>query len=170
MGAEKHSRVNQTEMRPVLVTGIGLVTPLGNSTSQTWARLIGNEIGISYSQEEKFSVARCDDVSAEDLRRITAPNRRALEPRFIALSLLACEDALISSGLTEDDFNRLVIGESVWWAPISSSSASEDRDEVSRSVDEHRRIRILRGGRNRVCKRKLVNCPPGRYKFRACLE
>lgn len=68
---------------------------------------MASEVGLKFWEEEGVNVGRCDSVPDAELKRVTKSNPRALEPRFISLALLACEEALLDSGLTEQDFDRL---------------------------------------------------------------
>lgn len=43
-------------MRRVVVTGLGLVTPIGNTVSQSWKNLISHECGV---EELNKSVSLC---------------------------------------------------------------------------------------------------------------
>ena len=93
--------------RRVLVTGLGLVSPLGRNVELSWQKLINGESGIlpEFGGAEKLPIARVIDVSKEDLKAVTLNNPRAQEPRFISLSLLATKEALKDSGLGDCDFD-----------------------------------------------------------------
>ncbi len=92
--------------RSVIVSGLGLVTPLGVNVKENWDNLIKCKSGIKVWEEEKLPIARANPT-IEELKRVTSGNPRAQEPRFISLALLACEEALKDSQLTQEHFDFL---------------------------------------------------------------
>src|SRR5262245_22225492 len=47
-GRRKATLNNDNTKKRVVVTGIGLVSPLGNTTEETWAGLIAGRSGVDY--------------------------------------------------------------------------------------------------------------------------
>jgi len=108
----ERERVDNMTRRAVVVSGLGLVTPLGKTVQATWQRLLNSESGVSIwgeglEGEAPLAAARCSGVTSEDIKRVTSSNPRAQEARFIALALLAGEEALRDSGLSSKDFDAL---------------------------------------------------------------
>ncbi|MBA3572186.1 MAG: beta-ketoacyl-[acyl-carrier-protein] synthase II, partial [Pyrinomonadaceae bacterium] len=55
--------------RRVVVTGLGLVTPVGNTVEATWSALMANRSGVGYITKfdtEKFSVRIAAEVKNFD--------------------------------------------------------------------------------------------------------
>jgi 3-oxoacyl-[acyl-carrier-protein] synthase II len=51
--------------RRVVVTGLGLITPVGNSVEATWSALMNGQSGVDYIKKfdtEKFSVKIAAEV------------------------------------------------------------------------------------------------------------
>ncbi len=104
-------------MRRVVVTGLGLVTPLGCGVERTWARLIGGESGISAIQSFDVSdlpskvagqVPLGDTASglfnADDW--VDARERRKMD-RFIVYAMAAATQAVTDAGWTPTDEESL---------------------------------------------------------------
>ncbi|MBT5265909.1 MAG: beta-ketoacyl-ACP synthase II [Rhodospirillaceae bacterium] len=106
-------------MRRVVVTGLGLLTPLGCGVEASWDRLIKGQSGIG--QLEGFDVSdlnariggqipegdTADGLFAPD--DWMPPNERRRIDRFILLGMVAAQQAVESSGwvpATEEDQNR----------------------------------------------------------------
>ncbi|MCS6987634.1 MAG: beta-ketoacyl-ACP synthase II [Sphingomonadaceae bacterium] len=97
-------------MRRVVVTGLGLVTPLGGDVETSWRRLIGGESGIGPITRFDASDQACR--IAGEVPMGTAPGAfdpaRRLEPKvlrqtdpFIHFALDAAGQALEDAGLTQ---------------------------------------------------------------------
>ena len=115
-------------MRRVVVTGIGLVTPLGANASVTWDRLINGESGIT--QVTQFDVkdlpakiAGTVPKGATDLGLFCPddwlePKEQRKIDRFILLGMVAASQAVENSGWiakTSEDQNRtgVIIGSGI---------------------------------------------------------
>ncbi len=86
--------------RRVVVTGLGLVTPIGNSVEATWAALMSGRSGVDYIKKfdtEKFSVKIAAEVKDFDpLKFIPKKEARKMGAFIhyaIAASVEAMEDA-----------------------------------------------------------------------------
>ena len=78
-----------TSSRRVVITGVGAVTPCGNTAAETWASLVGGRSGIG--RITRFDAARCTAQIAGEVRNFD-PARMLpapLRPRGAAGELLA---------------------------------------------------------------------------------
>lgn len=100
-------------MERVVVTGMGIVSPLGNDVEQFWSRLIRGESGISTI--ETFDTSRHKSRIAGIVRDFDAEARfgrkeaRRMD-RFCQFALAAAEQALEDSGLSLDQIDRERMG------------------------------------------------------------
>ena len=108
-------------MRRVVVTGLGMVTPLGSGVETTWSRLLAGQSGAGRVAE--FEV---DDLACQIACRIprgdgtdgTFDPDRAMEPKeqrkvddFIVYAVAAADEALADSGwLPESEDDRAATG------------------------------------------------------------
>ena len=115
-------------MRRVVVTGIGLVTPLGASASVTWDRLINGESGISKVTQFDVhdlpaKIAGTVPEGATDLGLFcpddwVEPKEQRKVDRFILLGMVAASQAVQNSGWiakTPEEQNRtgVIIGSGI---------------------------------------------------------
>jgi len=100
-------------MRRVVVTGLGLVTPLGCGVSHTWQRLLNGDSGINAIQNFDVSDMPCKiagqvpsgetsegKFNADDY---LAPKDRRKLDRFIVYGMAAAQQAVEDSGWAPDD-------------------------------------------------------------------
>ena len=93
-------------MRRVVVTGLGLVTPLGGSVEQTWSRLIAGESGagvITRFDASDYACRIACEVKPADFDpdlRVDHKVQRQVDP-FIIYGIDAASQALEDAGLTE---------------------------------------------------------------------
>ncbi|MGE0227222.1 MAG: beta-ketoacyl-ACP synthase II [Dehalococcoidia bacterium] len=89
-------------MRRVVVTGLGLITPLGNDTSSTWDGLVAGRSGIS--RISSFDVSAYDCAIAGELRgfepeaHVDAKLLRRID-RSSVLAMAAAKQAVEDAGL-----------------------------------------------------------------------
>jgi len=107
-------------MRRVVVTGVGLVTPLGSGVDRSWERLIGAQSGIraitSFDVSDlpskiagQVPIADGDDAPAGSFNFddvVSGKERRRMDT-FIIFGLAAAEEAVRDAGWTPDDEESL---------------------------------------------------------------
>lgn len=104
--------------RRVVVTGIGLVTPLGTGTELTWNNLVAGKSGIrriSQFDAEETGMActiagEVPDFNVDEF--INRKDARKMD-RFIQFGVAAAQMAVTQSGLTIDDANAERVGVAV---------------------------------------------------------
>ena len=110
-------------MRRVVVTGLGLVTPLGGDVDTTWKNLLAGESGIGPITHFDASDQKCHiagEVKGKDHpwgfdpdKRVDHKIQRQVDP-FIVFGIDAAGQALEDAGLTEmDDATKLRAGCSI---------------------------------------------------------
>ena len=92
--------------RRVVVTGLGLVTPVGNSVETTWAALLAGKSGAEYIKKfdaEKFPVRfACEVKDFDPLNYIEKKEARKMGA-FIHYAVAASQEAVDDSGLQIND-------------------------------------------------------------------
>jgi 3-oxoacyl-[acyl-carrier-protein] synthase II len=92
--------------RRVVVTGLGLVTPVGNSVETTWAALVEGKSGadnIKKFDTEKFSVRfACEVKNFDPLNYVEKKEARKMGA-FIHYAVAASQEAVTDSGLKITD-------------------------------------------------------------------
>ncbi|MGD8265345.1 MAG: beta-ketoacyl synthase N-terminal-like domain-containing protein, partial [Chromatiales bacterium] len=99
--------------RRVVVTGLGLVTPLGNDVSTTWEAILAGKSGIrpiTHFDISEFSVRFGGTIVDFDITEyITQKDARKMDP-FIHYGMAAGIQAIRDSGLETTDENAERIG------------------------------------------------------------
>ena len=94
-------------MRRVVVTGLGLVTPLGSSVEPVWRRLIAGESGIDRIQAFDVSdissqiggeIALGKEPGQLDLDTVLPPKDQRKTDAFILYAMAAANQAVADSG------------------------------------------------------------------------
>ncbi|NGP44564.1 beta-ketoacyl-ACP synthase II [Bacillaceae bacterium SIJ1] len=100
------------EKRRVVVTGMGALTPLGNSVEETWQRVINGESGIDVSTRvnpDDFPARVAGELKNYDESVFLNPKDARKMDRFtryaVAASKMAVEDADLA--ITEDNAERV---------------------------------------------------------------
>jgi 3-oxoacyl-[acyl-carrier-protein] synthase II len=97
-------RIPARVLRRVVVTGLGLVTPLGVGVPHVWGRLLRGETGVCASEEFGVPLARVPRTLAaagawDASLHVPRAESRALSPDYIAFALGAAGEALGDAGL-----------------------------------------------------------------------
>ena len=92
--------------RRVVVTGLGLITPVGNSVEATWSALMSGRNGVDFIKKfdtEKFSVKFAAEVKDFDPLKFIAKKEARKMGAFIHYAIAAATEAMADSGfeLTE---------------------------------------------------------------------
>src|SRR5690242_18330247 len=105
-------------MRKVVVTGLGAVTPLGNSAPETWRAALGGESGIDWLRSfdaSEFPVRVAAEVKDFDASEVASPKEQRKLDRNVLLALAAGKEAVESAGLNGFDPSRagIVFGSAI---------------------------------------------------------
>ncbi len=97
------------EKRRVVITGMGAVTPIGNSVSESWAGVRAGVCGIGpitlYDTSER-KVKLAGEVKGLDTEGILGKRECKKMDRFTQFAMIAAEEAMADSGLNMDTEDR----------------------------------------------------------------
>lgn len=116
------------ELKRVVVTGLGALTPIGNNIQEYWDALINGESGcapITYFDSEKFKTKfACElkNFNAED--HFDRKEARKLD-RFAQYALVSSDEAIIDSGINLDEVDKFRVGV-IWGAGIGGLETFQD--------------------------------------------
>ncbi|MDQ1636879.1 MAG: 3-oxoacyl-[acyl-carrier-protein] synthase [Pyrinomonadaceae bacterium] len=99
--------------RRVVVTGLGLITPVGNSVESTWSALMNGQSGVDYIKKfdtEKFSVKFAAEVKDFDPLKFIAKKEARKMGAFIHYAIAAAVEAMADSGLALNEAGRFPDG------------------------------------------------------------
>lgn len=99
--------------RRVVVTGLGLVTPVGNDVPTTWNALMKGANGADYIQRfdtEKFSVKFACEVKNFDPLSFLEKKEARRMGSFTHYAIAASDEAVRNSGLEIDESNADMVG------------------------------------------------------------
>lgn len=113
------------EHRRVVITGIGLVTPVGNTTEETWEALVHGRSGvgaITSFDADGWPVRIAAEVKNFDPTQFLSPKEVRRMDRFIHFAIAAADQALTDSGLAVTPENRnnigVIIGSGIGGLPV----------------------------------------------------
>ncbi len=96
------------ELKRVVVTGLGALSPLGNSRNSTWEGLKSGKSGaapITLFDAAKFKTQFACEVKGFDVTQFIDRKEARKMDRFSHLALVAAEEAVNDSGLLDSQFN-----------------------------------------------------------------
>ena len=99
--------------RRVVITGLGLVTPVGNTVEDTWTALMNSRSGADYIKKfdtEKFSVKFACEVKDFDPLSFLDKKEARRMGAFTHFALAASDEAVKHSGLKIDESNADMVG------------------------------------------------------------
>ncbi len=111
--ADEHSEHSMDNTRRVVVTGMGAVTPLGNSMPEFWKNVVRGASGVGHIT--LFDASALPTTFAAEVRDfdpgtlIGKKDARKMD-RFAQFALVAAQEAVADSGLQITDANRDTIG------------------------------------------------------------
>jgi 3-oxoacyl-[acyl-carrier-protein] synthase II len=108
------------ELKRVVVTGLGALTPIGNTIPEYWEGLISGKSGaapITYYDTEKFKTKfACELKGFEVTDFIDRKEARKMD-KFAQYAMVAADEAIADAKLNLDEVNKLRVGV-VWGAGI----------------------------------------------------
>jgi 3-oxoacyl-(acyl-carrier-protein) synthase len=124
-----------TQRRRVAITGIGLVTPVGNDVATTWGALDGVKSGaapITVFDATGFPTRIAAEVKRFDERAITAPRKLLNQAnRSQRFALAAAEQAMVDAGIEPTDADR-----ERWGCAVGTGMMGVSFDELA-AVQRH---------------------------------
>ncbi len=99
--------------RRVVVTGLGILSPIGNSIDEVWDSLMTGRSGtasITRFDASGFETRIAGEVRNFDPRDRLGPKEARRTDRYVQLAVAAAQDALVSAELKIDDRNQRRVG------------------------------------------------------------
>lgn len=108
------------ELKRVVVTGLGALTPIGNNVSEYWKSLVNGVSGaapITYFDTSKFKTRFACEVKNFNITDFIDRKEARRMDRFTQYAMVASDEAIIDSGLDieKEDTNRIGV---IWGAGI----------------------------------------------------
>jgi 3-oxoacyl-[acyl-carrier-protein] synthase II len=117
------------ELKRVVITGLGAVTPLGNSVDEYWKNL---RAGVSGSRPiTRFDTTNfktnfaCEVKDFDPLNYFDSKEARKLDP-FCHYALVAAAEAVKSSGILQDTIDRTRVGV-IWSSGMGGLTTLDDQ-------------------------------------------
>ena len=108
------------QLKRVVVTGLGALTPIGNNIEEYWNGLVNGKSGsapVTYYDTEKFKVKfACELKNYNALDFFDRKEARKLDP-FAQFALVSSDEAIKDAGLDLDKIDKFRVGV-IWGAGI----------------------------------------------------
>ena len=108
------------ELKRVVVTGLGALTPIGNNVSEYWEALVAGKSGcanITYFDTEKFKTKfACELKKFNPLDHFNRKEARKLD-RFAQYALVSSDEAIADANFNLDQLDKFRVGV-IWGAGI----------------------------------------------------
>ncbi|RKE98722.1 beta-ketoacyl-ACP synthase II [Ichthyenterobacterium magnum] len=108
------------ELKRVVVTGLGALTPIGNTKDEYWDALVSGKSGaapITYFDTEKFKTKFACEVKNFNVTDFIDRKLAKRMDRFSQYAMVASDEAIVDSKLDVDSLNKYRVGV-IWGAGI----------------------------------------------------
>ena len=108
------------ELKRVVVTGLGALTPIGNNIEEYWEGLVSGKSGsapITYFDTEKFKTKFACEIKNFNVEDYFDRKEARKLDRFAQYALVASDEAIKDSGIDLDTVDKLRVGV-IWGAGI----------------------------------------------------
>ncbi|CAA0252075.1 beta-ketoacyl-ACP synthase II [Tenacibaculum maritimum] len=108
------------QLKRVVVTGLGALTPIGNNIEEYWNALINGVSGaapITYFDAAKFKTRFACELKGFDATNYMNRKEARKMDRFTQYAMVASDEAIADSKLNLDEVNKLRVGV-IWGAGI----------------------------------------------------
>lgn len=116
------------ELKRVVVTGLGALTPIGNNIDEYWESLITGKSGcapITYFDSERFKTKfACELKNFNPLDHFDKKEARKLD-RFAQYALVSSDEAILDAGIDFIDVDKFRVGV-IWGAGIGGLETFQD--------------------------------------------
>jgi 3-oxoacyl-[acyl-carrier-protein] synthase II len=105
---KKLPRKLNMQLKRVVVTGIGAITPLGNNLQEFWNNLLNGVSGADFIKQfdaSKFKTRfACELKNFDPLQYLERKEARKID-RFVQTALVSSDEALADAGISKDNIN-----------------------------------------------------------------
>ncbi|HIB37039.1 beta-ketoacyl-ACP synthase II [Mesonia sp.] len=108
------------ELKRVVVTGLGALTPIGNNIQEYWDALVSGKSGsapITYFDTEKFKTKFACEIKNFDFNEYFGRKEIRRLDRFAQYALVASDEAIADSGIDLETVDKYRVGV-IWGAGI----------------------------------------------------
>ena len=108
------------ELKRVVVTGLGALTPIGNNIEEYWDALVSGKSGsapITYFDTEKFKTKFACEIKNYDFNEYFGRKEIRRLDRFAQYALVASDEAIADSGIDLETVDKYRVGV-IWGAGI----------------------------------------------------
>lgn len=116
------------ELKRVVVTGLGALTPIGNNIQEYWNGLKSGKSGcapITYFDTEKFKTKfACEVKNYDPLSHFDRKESRKLD-RFAQYALVSSDEAIVDAGIDLEKIDKFRVGV-IWGAGIGGLETFQD--------------------------------------------
>lgn len=108
------------ELKRVVVTGLGALTPIGNNVSEYWDGLVNGKSGaapITYFDAEKFKTRFACEIKNYNVGDFFDRKEARKLDKFAQYALVASDEAIKDAGIDHDGIDKLRVGV-IWGAGI----------------------------------------------------
>ncbi|NMH88840.1 beta-ketoacyl-ACP synthase II [Flavivirga algicola] len=108
------------ELKRVVVTGLGALTPIGNTKDEFWEGLVSGKSGaapITYYDTEKFKTKFACEVKNFNATDFLDRKEARKMDKFAQYAMVASDEAIADAKLNLDEVNKLRVGV-IWGAGI----------------------------------------------------
>jgi 3-oxoacyl-[acyl-carrier-protein] synthase II len=108
------------ELKRVVVTGLGALTPIGNTKDEFWEALIAGKSGagpITYFDAEKFKTKFACELKNFNVEDFVNRKEARKMDKFAQYAMVASDEAIVDSKLDLEAINKLRVGV-IWGAGI----------------------------------------------------
>ncbi len=108
------------ELKRVVVTGLGALTPIGNTKNEFWEGLISGKSGaapITYYDTEKFKTKFACELKGFNATDFLDRKEARKMDKFAQYAMVASDEAILDAKLNLDEVNKLRVGV-IWGAGI----------------------------------------------------
>ncbi|WP_411766245.1 beta-ketoacyl-ACP synthase II [Winogradskyella sp. A3E31] len=116
------------ELKRVVVTGLGALTPIGNTKDDYWNGLVNGKSGaapITYFDTEKFKTQFACEVKNFEVTDFIDRKLAKRMDKFSQYAMVASDEAIIDAKLDVDKLNKLRVGV-IWGAGIGGLETFQD--------------------------------------------
>jgi 3-oxoacyl-[acyl-carrier-protein] synthase II len=116
------------ELKRVVVTGLGALTPIGNNIDEYWDALVNGKSGsapITYFDTEKFKTKFACEIKNFNVEDYFDRKEARKLDKFAQYALIASDEAIKDSGIDLDSVDKLRVGV-IWGAGIGGLETFQD--------------------------------------------